>query len=136
MNQNTDFIEIITPYITDLYVMSETDAELVPFVWANLSTEKPLSIPTILTHLEKEKDIKVEMITLEKFFSPLVKIHKGDDEDTIATANQFKDLQKKLTETLTEINVLRTGEIEIDVYIIGKNAQNQYAGLQTFVVET
>lgn len=137
MNNKNNFIDIITPLVADLYVMSETDAELTPFVWEDFSVEKKIEKDTILEYLQKEKDTTFESISLERFFKPLTKIYKkDDDEDTIATAQQFKTLEEKLIEILKEIEVLRIGTVEIDVYIVGKNEQNQYVGLQTFVVET
>ncbi|TAE51613.1 MAG: hypothetical protein EAZ44_03655 [Cytophagia bacterium] len=136
MNSKNNFIDIITPLVADLYVMSETDAALTPFVWEDFSVEKKIEKDTILEYLQKEKDTTFESISLERFFKPFLKIRKDDDEDTIATAQQFKTLEEKLIEILKEIEVLRIGTVEIDVYIVGKNEQNQYVGLQTFVVET
>jgi hypothetical protein len=128
-----NFNEIITPFIEDLWVMSETDAEITPFVWEKDTT---FNQENLLTFLEKESDTKVEIITLDKFFAPYTRIHEDDDEDMIATAKRFQELKDKLTSDFKNIQVFRIGEVEIDVCIVFQNNENQYFGLKTFVVET
>jgi hypothetical protein len=45
-------------------------------------------------------------------------------------------LQKLLEENLEDLIVLRTGRIQIDIYVVGLDAAGNLAGIQTKAVET
>ena len=58
----------------------------------------------------------------------------GDGER--AVAKRFQALVAFLKESLTDIKVYRVGDVEADVYVVGKTASGDYAGVKTKVVET
>ncbi len=136
MSAKDDFIANIQKFSEGLNIMSETDSDLTPFVW-NFPTEQAFEKDNILKFLEKPLDEKFQLVEFDKFFAFYIKIKKDDDEETIEMAENFKKFKHKLTELLTDIKIFKVGEIEIDLYIVGKNVfKNEYAGLQAFVVET
>ena len=58
----------------------------------------------------------------------------GDEEREVA--KKFQALVKFLKASLKEIKVYRVGDVEADVYIVGKTDSGDFAGVKTKVVET
>jgi hypothetical protein len=84
----------------------------------------------------KAKSVQVEQITLEHFLRNMVKVYPGATPEQQQTAQRFQYLQQVLQEELTDINVYRIGNIQIDAFIIGKLKDGTYGGLRTKLVET
>ena len=70
---------------------------------------------------------RVEVTDLDDIFRDAV---AGDN------AKKFQKLIKTLKDTLDDIRVYRVGEVEKDVYIVGKTKGGGWAGLKSKVVET
>ena len=70
---------------------------------------------------------RVEATDLDDIFRDAV---AGDN------AKKFQKLIKTLKDTLDDIRVYRVGEVEKDVYIVGKTKGGGWAGLKSKVVET
>jgi len=58
------------------------------------------------------------------------------DPETAASVERYQALVSLLKQHLHELLVYRIGEIELDVYIMGKTAIGAWAGLATKAVET
>lgn len=58
----------------------------------------------------------------------------GDEERAVAA--KFQALVKFLKESLKDIKVFRVGGVDADVYVVGKTASGDFAGVKTKVVET
>jgi hypothetical protein len=104
-------------------IISESDAELEPFVWDDtgaIDKDRVLE----LSGKEYEDGVSVAETTVEKFFG-----YSGDKK-------KLGKLAKVLNETLCELRVYKVGDIEKDVYIVGKTEDGQWAGYKTQVVET
>jgi hypothetical protein len=70
---------------------------------------------------------RVEATDLDDIFRDAV---AGDN------AKKFQKLIQALKDTLDDIRVYRVGEVEKDVYIVGKTKGGGWAGLKSKVVET
>ena len=107
-----------------LRFVSETEAELEPFVWKDggeLSPERVLELSGA------EEDTPVEQTTLARFFRAVPSEDKA----------KFQTLTKALQEQLSGIKVYKVGEeAEKEVYVVGQTADGRWAGLKTTVVET
>lgn len=90
----------------------------------------------VLKNTNYEAGIKIEETTLEKFFYRPTKIEDWFEDEETKTAQKFSDLQKLMESNLQNIKVFRVGEISIDVYIVGVDADGNFAGLKTTVIET
>lgn len=111
-------------------------------ITANTVTTPSLStiiVPTaddILKNTKHEAETKIEEITLDKFFYRPTKIEDWFGDEEIETAQKFSALQKLIESSLQNIKVFRVGEIQIDVYIVGVDAEGNFAGLKTTAIET
>jgi hypothetical protein len=71
----------------------------------------------------------VEKLAPEKFFRDL-RPGNEDREDQVAA------LQKAMTEELRNLEGFRVGEIQIKIFVLGKDDSGSVVGLQTLSVET
>jgi hypothetical protein len=90
----------------------------------------------VLKNAGREAGAKVEEITLEQFFHRATKIEDWYGDEEKESAQKFSDLQKLIETDLKDIKVFRVGEIEIDIYVVGVDADGNLAGLKTTAIET
>jgi hypothetical protein len=107
-----------------LLFVSETEAELEPFLWGDggdLTRERLVKLAGAA------EGTPVEETGLDSFFRAV----PGEDKA------KFQKLTKVLHEQLSGVKVYQLGgEAERQAYIVGKTPDGQWAGLKTFVVET
>ena len=114
-----------------LLFMSETDA---PLTYYELSPEKSHEWPPstggqFLQLIGEDPAARVEEITPEKFFRDL-RPGNEDHEDQVAA------LRRAMTEELKNLAGFRVGEIQIKIFVLGKDDSGRVVGLQTLSVET
>lgn len=102
-----------------LLFRSETEAELEPFCWEDGGPAT--RIPGLT-----DTEIPVEEMDLKGFFRAVSK----------ADRPAFNKLAKVLEEHLDGVKVYKIGEVEKEVYIVGKTCDGHWAGVKTRVVET
>jgi hypothetical protein len=107
---------------------SETDAPLVPIELAG-AQGADLSAEGLLNIEKREAGTKVEEVTADELFAPL--IEAGDDD-----AKKYGRILELLKAELTDLRVYRVGSTDIDVYVLGKHSSGAWVGLKTKVVET
>ena len=107
-----------------LRFVSETEAELEPFVWKEGGALTPERLRELAGAGE---GTPVEETTLDRFFRAVPSEDKA----------KFQKLAKALQEQLSGIKVYKLGEeAEKEVYVVGQTADGRWAGLKTTVVET
>jgi len=114
-----------------LLYMSETDARL---TYYELSPEKSQEWPPstggqFLQLIGEDPAMPVEKLAPEKFFRDL-RPGNEDREDQVAA------LQKAMTGELLNLEGFRVGEIQIKIFVLGKDDSGRVVGLQTLSVET
>jgi hypothetical protein len=114
-----------------LLFMSETDAPLDYFeLDPELSKNWPPSTGgQFLSLIGEDPKTNVEELAPEKFFRDLRQGNE-DSEDQVAA------LEKAMTGGLRNLAGFRVGEIEIEIYVLGKHDSGKVAGLRTLSVET
>lgn len=116
-----------------LFYISETDAEILPF---NGGEAKSVTAAEILRQTARAADGPVEEIDPSAFFERLTTIKDWFGEPEKARAARFAVLFTELKSGLTDLHVFRIGQIRIDIYIVGLDADGRLAGVQTMAVET
>ena len=81
-------------------------------------------------------DAAVRELDFDSFFGNYTDEQDWWGEDERAVAKKFQALIAFLKESLKEIKVYRVGDVEADVYVIGKTASGDFAGVKTKIVET
>lgn len=127
------FEEYLRRACEGVYYVSETDAEIFPFFGGKAAGR---SRETIALELGLKKETAVEERSFVDFFARLTKIQDWFTEIETKNAKRFLALQKLLEENLEDLIVLRTGRIQIDIYVVGIDAAGNLAGIQTKTVET
>jgi hypothetical protein len=119
--------------INGLFYISETDANFEFFYGEKV---KSLNALTFRISQKISKQDEVEERNFEDFFSKLTikKDWFGEKEKKIAL--RFVKLKEILEKNLIDIKIFRVGKINIDIYVIGIDKDNNTLGVKTHAVET
>jgi len=116
-----------------LYYVSETDAEIVPFVTDEI---KDISRESILQYCGAKPASNIEIVEQDAFFTKLTQMKDWFGPRDIARAERFLGLQQILLSQLTGIKVFRVGTVRIDIILAGHDNSGNVAGIRTIAVET
>ena len=106
----------------ELTYPSDADEPFDPFVWPAGPGDAAAQVRARSGHRP------VEVVAVAAFFGEL-----ADDDN----AARFAALRATLERTLSGLAVVRvTGSSEVDVYLIGRGPDGDWAGLQTSSIET
>lgn len=125
----------LTPLLSDLFYPSESD-EPVEFVTCYLKQAEPLSVTQINHWLMLPPDVSVEERPEADFWAPVTTDEDWYDEEEKKRTARFRQLQAVLEQHLTGRQVFRVGQVDIDLYLLGRQTNGERAGLKTKVVET
>ena len=118
-------VEALQKAAKGLLFPSESEAKLEPFLWKDGGDK--LTDAHLLELSGAEEDTPVAEETLDSFFRVVPKEDRP----------KFDKLAQTLQAQLSDVKVYKVGaEAEKEVYIVGKTADGQWAGLKTSVVET
>ncbi len=106
---------------------SETDEPFTPFSWGK--TAGDLTPQKVIPLVQASADTTVEEQSLTDFFQQLT-------ADGAEHAAEFRQLQQVIGQRLAGARVYRVGEVNIDVYIVGRTKDGEWAGVKTQSVET
>lgn len=115
-----------------LFFLSESDY---PFEIVQLKQADSIE-NQLLALANKPAGTAVEKTTLDYFLRNMARIDPDAIPEQQETAQRFINLQKTLKEKLTDIQVYRIGEIQIDAFIVGKLKDGSFGGLRTKLIET
>ena len=119
-----DVLHALAGASAGLMYPSESDAPFQPFGWPAVSANEPAR-GAVARHAKR--GARMEEVSIDDFF---VELEGADD------AERFKALRQTLESSLIGPKVIRAGEREIDVYLIGRTRAGDWAGLHTTSVET
>ena len=118
-----------------LLLPSESDAPLTPFRFDGPPGAEPT--PSALLAAEgRPDDTAVETISLSDLLDPFAQAAADTSPEDLAEAARFRALIRLLSSTLSDLRVYRVGKVDIDVYVLGKDASGAWLGLKSHVVET
>lgn len=78
----------------------------------------------------------VKQIDFDEFFRPVTDEQDWYGPEETKTAKRFQELVQSLRDNLTDIKVFKAGKVKMDVYVVGRTAAGDFAGVSTTVVET
>ncbi|MEQ1606426.1 MAG: nuclease A inhibitor family protein [Pyrinomonadaceae bacterium] len=116
----------------DLIYISETDAPVTPFI-GNETREDHRSA---LKQLAAGSDGSISEVQFPQFFERLTTIKDWHGEREKTRAKKFLDLQKLIEENLTDLKVVRIGDVSIRIYAVGFDSEGRLLGITTNAVET
>jgi hypothetical protein len=129
--------EQVEALLPDLTYPSESD-ESIEFVICYLKDETPLTVSQIKDWLMLPPSVYVEERPEADFWEPVTQEEEWFEKEERQRVAQFRTLQQTLETNLTVRQFFRVGDVEIDVYVLGRTTdeEGQRAGLKTKVVET
>ena len=117
-----DALAELSRAVEGLTYPSETDAPFEAFCWgaggASSGRERVEALAGGRAVVE---------VPVARFFAEL---------EEVEDAEGFRRLRRVLRERLSDVRVFRVGERRVDVYLVGKTAKGEWAGLHTVSVET
>jgi hypothetical protein len=131
-SRDTALLDTLKKASQGMLYSSESDYPFDVFSWQT----DTLTPEQVLIETKHSQNTPIQVWDLNKFFAQVTEErdwHGPAEKETVA---QYKHLVHTLQTTLSDIQVYRVGEIELDVYIVGKTPQGSLAGLSTKVVET
>ncbi|MCK8494057.1 MULTISPECIES: nuclease A inhibitor family protein [Spirosoma] len=133
--ENRTVSDQINSVLPDLLYPSESD-EPVEFVTCYLNQEEPLTVSQIKDWQMLPPEIHVDEVPENEFWEPVITEQDwyGDEEKTRTT--KFQQLKQLLEKELTDRQVFYAGQTEIDVFLLGRQANGERAGIRTKLVQT
>jgi hypothetical protein len=116
-----------------LFFLSETDA---PFEVIDWQTQGELTPAKLLQLTNHPPDAPLEILAVDDFFAITTQEMDWHDQDERETVKRFQNLVSVLKQNLSQLQVYRVGNINIDAYIIGVTPSGDLMGLSTKLVET
>lgn len=116
-----------------LFYISETDAEIMAFTGKEATDTNQ---ETVLIQTGNALDSPVEEKSFTEFFDRLTKIQDWHGDEEKETVQKFSQLRELLEKNLRDLKVYKIGKIQLDVYVVGLNAENKLLGFKTKAVET
>lgn len=129
------FTEKANLLLPDLLYPSESDEPL-ETVTCYLKQSEPLTVSQIKDWLMLPPEMYVEEVPEADFWEPVVSEQDWYGDDEKARTAKFQELQKLVEADLSVRQVFRVGDSEIDVYLLGLQADEGRAGLKTKIVQT
>ena len=117
----------------NLFFISETDAEITPFFGRQ---SQAVTKEEILMQSQGMANVLIEENNFAGFFKRLTEIQDWFGDEEKATAQKFAELKDLLERNLRDLKVFKIGKIQIDVYVVGLDAENNLLGIKTKAVET
>ena len=117
----------------NLFFISETDAEITPFFGRQAQA---VTKEEILMQSQSMANVLIEENDFAGFFKRLTEIQDWFGDEEKATAQKFAELKDLLERNLRDLKVFKIGKIQIDVYVVGLDAENNLLGIKTKAVET
>lgn len=113
--------------------LSESDYPWQVVSWQN---ENKIDRQTLLQHYDYHPETHVSTKTLDSFFQNATTEQQWHDETEKAEVKRYQSLYSWLKNNLQDIQIFLVGEIEVDVYLLGRASNNKVLGLSTKMIQT
>ncbi|NEU77599.1 nuclease A inhibitor family protein [Nostoc sp. UIC 10630] len=130
---NSEILDQLRTATNGLLMMSESEYPFEVFLWEGIALATPQKVVQQTNH---PQDTPIKIVGIDDFFQVATTEEDWHEEEEKATVKRFQTLVQTLKENLSNLQVYRLGEIEIDVYVIGQALSGDSIGLSTKVVET
>ncbi len=135
--QNDALLKQLQQETKGLRYTSESDAPIQPFVWPKADVgAAELTPDTVQKYKHLPSGQKAQEVKFADFFQPLTESQSWYGPEEKATMQAFQTLVNTLQSNLTDLKVFQFGDAKKEVYIVGKTASGDYAGVHTQAVET
>lgn len=130
---NLEILEQLKRASDGLLFMSESEYPCEAFLWPDIAPATPEKVLKLTNH---PQDTPVQVEGVDDFFQVATTEEDWHEEEEKVTVKRFQTLVQELKKNLTNLQVYRLGNKEIDVYVVGQTPAVNLAGIYTKVVET
>lgn len=127
-----EIVEKLKEASTGLLMMSESDSPFEVVQWSGAAPATPEKI----LQLTGSQNLPIEVVELDYFFRNCAFEQEWHNDQQKEEVKKYQTLVQMLKDTLSDINVYRVGQINIDAYIVGETQDGDLAGVATRLVET
>ncbi len=121
--------------VDDLWWMSETDAPIELNVWPD-AFANGFSIQVLLSMTDHEADLPYEEVSLDQLFGPAIREQEWHGEPEKEDVRRFRALKSLIESSLSDRHVVKVGEVNLDLYIVGQTSDGEWLVFSTQAVET
>jgi hypothetical protein len=118
----------------NLTYQSESDYPVEPFV--EPAKDEESQSPRDFVAAKAGGAAAVSETDFDNFFAAVAEEQDWQSAEARQSAKRFRSLVETLKANLTDIKVYKVGDVEADVYVVGRTAAGELAGVTTKVVET
>jgi hypothetical protein len=127
-------IKTLEKAVKGLIYLSESDAPFEVVYWPG--NKKPLTPESISKLSGSKPGAPVAVISVKDFFEPLTEAEDWHEAEEKALVKKYQGLQETLRQQLTNLQIFKVGQVNVDVYLVGLTAEGDIAGVKTKAVET
>ena len=124
-----EILEGLRRATVDLDWLSESEYPFEVITWGN-------GVELTPTGLFDGEQRWIDTITLGDFLAPAIATEDWYEADELEQVRRYQELSHAIESTLTQVQVFRLGEIDVDIYIVGKTPNGDIVGLKTRAIET
>ena len=135
-NPNQAILEQLARLTDGLWYMSETDAPLEVVAWEAANALPALSTEKVLQILQLPERTPIQQVSFIDFFENMTAVQDWFDDYETENAQRFQQLVKEMQTLLTDLQVFRIGDTEIEAYAVGKTPHQTWIGIKTQLTET
>jgi hypothetical protein len=128
-----DLRPILDAQTAGMTYMSESDY---PLTYVTYGAQGAPSVDKLRTLTGTAPGTAIEEVSFSDLFDRLGEAYDPSDPYIVDYAMKYQALRAVLEQHLTNLTVIRIGEISIDVYIVGETSCGELVGLETTSIET
>lgn len=133
MKTNEQLMAELRAAVEGLLLMSETDHPLEVVCWDGAQAITP---EFLRREAGKGEDAPVEEVGAADVFRAAASEPEWKGAEELRTARRFQALVRLLEENLQGLTAYRVGEIDIRVFVVGRDREGNWLGVTTRLVET
>jgi hypothetical protein len=130
-----NFVEILSEAVKTLKYPSESDERIRVIDW-QADNPEPFDVLLLKKYLGLTPKDAIMQRKWEDFFEPVTKVKEWYGDDEKARVEKFVKLRELIVSNLEHLQYFRSGQTEIEAYLIGKDKEGKWKGLKTLIVET
>jgi hypothetical protein len=134
MMSTTQFLQELQEATAGLLFMSESDYPFQVIEWDQAIEITPDYLRQQSAGVNSQTPVRRQSV--DEFFRSATSEPQWKKGRELETARRYQTLVRLLKEYLTDLTVYRVGEIDITIFILGKNESGDLVGLTTRVIET
>jgi len=128
-------VDTLKECVEGLLYPSESDERVKVIDW---QADHPAPFSTLLfrKYIGLTPADRVESLPWDKFFDVVLNKKESWTDYETQRAEKFAAIKTYMEQNLTELEYLRAGRVEIEAYLIGKDAEGKWKGLKTLIIES